>query len=208
MGLRKGRIQWAEEAEALREPPRPRRILRAPEWVASLEEAHAIEEKARASAQAMLQEARAEAEKIRQEARRQGQLAAEQELAARWLALKQAEERWLASREGDIFAVARLLAERLLMRELEVHPSAIVDLTRQALAPLRRARHLAFYVHPEDATPLRDGLSALSLNADRIEVHLDPTASRGSVRILTELGAVRAELAPQLDRLLAALRTG
>lgn len=208
MGLRRGQVRPAEGAVSLREPPRPRRTLRAPEWVASLEEARGIEEQARAAAQATLRDARAEAERIRQEARREGQQAAELELATRWLALKQAEERWLAGREGDLLAVARLLAERLLLRELEVHPAAIVDLTRQALAPLRRASRLDFHVHPEDAGPLRDGLGALGLNADRIEVHLDPTASRGSVRIVTELGAVRAELAPQLDRLVAALRAG
>jgi len=209
LGLTRGRILPAEGAALLPTvlaPPTRRAALRPRAWVEAQEAAQQIEAAARAAAQALLAQAQGEATRLRQEALREGQEAAELELTARWLALKQAEERWLQGREGDILAVARLLAERLLLRELEVRPATIVDLTRQALAPLRRAGRVAFHVHPEDAGPLQSGLLALGLNTDRIEVNSDPAAPRGSVRITTELGAIRAELAPQLDRLLAALR--
>lgn len=207
MGLKPGRVVVGGGGVGVPSAP-ARGALRRRGWVEEQEETQRRCAELRAEAEATLEQARREAERLRDEARGEGQQRAEAAVAARWMALKQAEERWMAEREGDLLAAARLLAERLLLRELEVHPEAILDLARQALAPLRRARQLQFLVHPLDAEPLRQGLSALGLTADRIEVTLDQTAPRGAVRIRTELGSVRAELAPQLDRLLAALRSG
>lgn len=208
MGLTRGRVVSAEGAVRISEvhPEGPFRV-RSRAWVEAHEAAQQIETDARLAADDLLKRASREADALRGQALREGQAEAEAAVAAQWLALKQAEERWIQGHEEDLFGVARLLAERLLLRELAVNPGTIVDLARQALMPLRRARQLRFHVHPEDAEPLRQGLASLGLNADRIEVNLDPSAPRGAVHISTEFGAVRAELAPQLDRLLAALRS-
>lgn len=209
MGLRRGRVvSEAGEAGAVGLQGPPART-------SGVREAAVLE--ARAQAAAMLAAARDEAERVRGEAasdaarvrasaERAAVAAGEAALAARWLELKRATSAWEREREGDLVGVARLLAERLLGRALEVDPRAIVDLTRQALGPLRRARRLQISVHPDDADALRAGLSSLGHDADAIEVHIEPTAPRGAVHVVSELGAVRAELAPQLDRLLAALR--
>lgn len=208
MALTRGRVVSAERAADATTVVGPARWqgLRRAALLEAREHARSLLEEARARAHEAQREAHDEVERLRASAARDGMADAEAAAAARWVELKRAEERWLREREGDLLGVARLLAERLLLRSLELDPRTITDLARQALAPLRRARQLNFHVHPDDAEALRAGLGASGHDADLIEVHLEPTASRGAVRIVTELGSVRAELAPQLDRLLAALR--
>lgn len=207
MGLTRGRVIAADGTTSLHGEATEISVRILPrEHVEAHEAARHIVIQAQQAAKKIQQQAEQEAEALLARARNEGQAEAEAAVAAKWLTLKQAEERWHRERESDLFGIARLLAERLLLRELSLNQDTIVDLARQALMPLKRARQLRFSVHPEDVEPLRQGLASLELNVDRIEVTLDPTAPRGAIRIFTELGAVRAELAPQLDRLLTALR--
>lgn len=209
MGLTRGRVLPAAEAHtslASLAPLAPPSPLRRAAQVQAHDRALALVAGAHEEAAATLRAAADEAAALRKRAVAEGQAEAEAALAARWVDLKRAEETWHQQREGDLLAVARLLAERLLLRSLDLDPRTITDLTRQALAPLRRARRLLFSVHPDDAEALRAGLASLGHDAALIEVHLEPTAPRGAVHIVSELGSIRAELAPQLDRLLAALR--
>ncbi|HEU4535613.1 MAG TPA: FliH/SctL family protein, partial [Polyangiaceae bacterium] len=127
-------------------------------------------------------------------------------LAAGWLRLRSAEAEALRAREGQALAVARLLAERLLGRALALEPALMADLARAALATVVRARRVVLRAHPADADSLRQHLHHLGLDAAAIEVHDDPERPRGGLRAETDLGTLDADLAPQLDRLVDALR--
>ncbi len=208
MALTTGRVIREEESlRATRVPPEPRagRVLSIEE-VSAHDQAKALVEAAEHAAATLRASARAEADRVREAAEREGRLAAEAALAARWLQLKEAEAQALAAREDDVLAVARALAERLLGRSLEIEPFTMVSLAREALGAVRRARRVRLFVHPEDAPVLQAHLPDLGLEASLIEVHLDPTCPRGGLRADTDFGSLVAHLAPQLDRLIAALR--
>ena len=206
MGLTRGRLVADAGGAVIGGPEARPSALRRAEAMEARAQAAAVVAAAHTEAERVRAHAIGEATRVRQEAEQQALAAGEAALAARWVELKRAEQIWEREREGDLLAVARLLAERLLGRALETDSRAIVDLARQALEPLRRARRLQLSVHPDVADALRAGLASLGHEARSIEVHLEPTAPRGAVHVVSELGSIRAELAPQLDRLLAALR--
>jgi flagellar assembly protein FliH len=208
VALTAGRVIRADEAlRATRVPPAPLagRVI-PPDEVDAHERARVLVEAAEHAAATLRASARAEADRVREAAEREGRLAAEAQLAARWIQLKEAEDQALAAREGDVMVVARALAERLLGRALEIDPLTMVALAREALGAVRRARRVRLSVHPDDAPALQAHLPDLGLEASLIEVHLDPTCPRGGLRADTDFGSLVAHLAPQLDRLVAALR--
>lgn len=169
-------------------------------------EAETIVAEARQRAEAIVSEARQKAASARAEAEREGREEGTAALTAAWLRLRSAETRELAGREEQVLMLGRLLAERLLGRALSLEPTLMVDLTREALAAVVRARRVSLYVNPEDAETLRRHLGGLGLDTAAIDVHADPSRPRGGLRAETDLGTLDAELAPQLDRLVAALR--
>jgi flagellar biosynthesis/type III secretory pathway protein FliH len=126
--------------------------------------------------------------------------------AAAWLVLRSAEARGLAASEGLALNVGRLLAERLIGRALATEPALMVDLAREALRTVVRARRVVLHVHPVDAESIRGRLGELGFEAAAIDVCDDPERSRGGLRAETDLGSIDADIEPQLDRLLDVLR--
>ena len=212
MALTRGRVRKSDdagvrEARALglaRTEARAAIVPRA--RVEAIRDAEAIRARAEAEARAIVDEARRKTASARETAMREGREEAAASLVAAFLRLRDSEQKSLASREDDVVAIARALAERLLGRALELTPSLIVDLARQSLRAAGRARRIRLFVHPDDADALRAGLGDLDVTAPHLEVHLDPALSRGSLRADTDLGALDADLPLQLDRLVAALR--
>lgn len=208
MPLSRGRVLSSPSLDAERATvlaPAARRVLPEP-FVRASEEAAAITASAREEAEAIVAEARQKAAHARADAEREGRAASEVALAAAWLRLRSAEAEALRAREGQVLAVARLLAERLLGRALALEPSLMADLTREALGSVVRARRVVLHAHPTDAESLRLRLNELGLDAASIEVHDDAQRPRGGLRAETDLGTLDADLAPQLDRLIDALR--
>lgn len=101
--------------------------------------------------------------------------------------------------------LARLLAERLLGEALTLDPSRIVGLARTSLAEARGARRITLVAHPEDAPTLQAAVDAGQLE-HIAKVLASPEIARGALRIESEIGVLDAEIAPQLDRLVARLR--
>lgn len=168
--------------------------------------AEAIEARAREEAAAIVAEAEAKAGSARADAERAGRVEGASKLAAAWMRLRDEEQRAAQRNEERVIAVGRALAERLLGRTLALEPSAIVDLAREALGAVSRARRVTLAAHPDDAATLRENLADLGLDGAAIDVVVDDTRPRGSLRAETDLGTLDADLAPQLDRLVAALR--
>jgi flagellar biosynthesis/type III secretory pathway protein FliH len=205
-----GRVVPAPAAED--DPTRPRpaltqRLARvAPaEVVDASARARAIVERAEEQARAIVAHAEAQAAGTRETAAAEARAEVAATFAARELALAARERKGLEDRFEDVVTVARLLAERLLGEELRLDPSRIVALARQALTEARGAARVTLFAHPDDAPLLEVALRNAELEGVTA-VRGDSARARGSLRLETELGALDAELAPQLDRLTARLR--
>lgn len=165
---------------------------------------------ARERAAVIVAEATARAERIAHEAREraaeEARAAEQAKVAGMYIALRAAEEK-RAERDLDrVIALATLLAERLLGKTLESDPALVTMLARQALAEARGARRARIEAHALDADALKAHLDALGLAPEAIDLVPRDDLSRGSLVLHTDLGTLDAKLAPQLDRLAAALR--
>lgn len=169
--------------------------------------AHILEE-ARARAEALITRAEEEAAAIRTNAAEEGRAEGAATLAAAWLRLRAFDETRAERDLEKTLALARMIAERLLGEALALDPSHITSIARQALVQARLARRVLIVASPDDATVLAQQKAALGLEHAEIEVQAEPSLSRGSLRLKTDLGNLDADLAPQLDRLVAALRDG
>jgi flagellar biosynthesis/type III secretory pathway protein FliH len=183
-------------------PAQKKRLAR--ERIEAELEAERITTRAKERVDAILAHAReasaAAVERAAQEARE----AEETKLAAAWLVLRKREgER--AERDLDrAIALAVALAERLVGASLELDPSRIAALAREALAEARGARRVTIDAHPLDADALRAGLDALGLPS--ADVRASEGLARGELCLHTDLGTLDAKLHPRLERLAAALR--
>lgn len=161
-----------------------------------------------AEAAAMAARIRAEAEAARDEVRRAAADAGRSEgLAAAAVALADiaaARERRLAGLERELAEVALAVARRVVGRALALEPALVVELAREALAPVRARREVALRIHPGDAPLLRTELPALAALLERapgLVVREDPSLRRGDVVVETEAGRVDARVAAQLTLL-------
>ncbi len=184
--------------------PTRRRIAR--EEIEARLAAERIVGEARSQAEALIAETRTEAASTLAAASREARQEAHAELAARWLALRQAEQGALACAGERIVPVAVVLAERLLGASLALEPSRIVDLARTVIDEARGARRAVIDAHPLDADELKQRLTTNGLEVQSIEIRRDEALARGEVRLHTDVGTIDARLAPRFERLAAALR--
>jgi len=146
----------------------------------------------------------AAAARLRAEA--QGRADAAAALAAQAIALRARESSSADQQLDQLLALARMLAERVLGAELSLRPERIADLARQALTEARGARQIVIEAHPSDVPALEVALGTLAPHAETVRVV--PIASRppSSLKIVTDVGVLDADLSPQLERLTQKLR--
>jgi type III secretion protein L len=179
-----------------------------PLYDAQREGARVIEE-ARREARRLLEEAEEEARRLaaaaQAEGRERGLAAVTELLVAARAALEQARQ----ISEGELRSLAVRIAEKLLGRELQLSPSAVVDVARTALRHAGQARALTLRVHPEDLARLESGRPRL-LERCRTDalltVRSDSDLQPGGCIIESELGIVDARLSTQLEAIERALR--
>jgi type III secretion protein L len=102
----------------------------------------------------------------------------------------------------QIAALAIHIARKILGRELEFHPEAVVELVRRALDEKARQRTLVtLRVHPDDAELIRQSrpqlLEVLS-RAKELAIREDLNVARYGVVIDTDAGSIDAQLDTQL----------
>jgi flagellar assembly protein FliH len=207
----RGRVLPAQDASRARPLLEPgvsagvrRRIAR--EEIEARLVAERIVSDAQATADALIAEAKAQAAGIIACAGQEARQEASAELAAKWLALRQAEASAIAGEGERIVPLATVLAERLLGTSLELEPSRIVDLARAVIAEARGARRAVVDAHPLDADELVERLTKGGLELQSIEIRGDGALARGELRLHTDVGTIDARLAPRFERLAAALR--
>ncbi|HET6347411.1 MAG TPA: FliH/SctL family protein, partial [Myxococcota bacterium] len=94
------------------------------------------------------------------------------------------------------------IARRVLGRELEFHPEAVVQIVKQALGEkARQRREISLRVHPDDLQMIREHKAELLEILSRtkeIAIRADPEVGRHGVIIETDAGIIDAQLETQL----------
>jgi flagellar biosynthesis/type III secretory pathway protein FliH len=157
-------------------------------------------------AEAIVAKAKSDAQAAAAEVVRQAREAADTQLTARWLALRDAERRRVEKDADRIVPVAVALAERLVGAALELEPDRVARLAAAVLAEARGARRAVVDAHPLDAEALRRAVGTAGLDACALEIRSDESLARGALRLQTDVGTIDAQLAPRLERLADALR--
>ncbi|HEY4012290.1 MAG TPA: FliH/SctL family protein [Polyangiaceae bacterium] len=187
-------------------PPSPARRRIAREEIEARAEAERIVGEAQARAEEIERSAREAATAAAGEARRSALEDAEAKVAARWIALREAESKRLERDADRLLDVAVALAERLLGASLRLDAARIADIATAAIAEARGARRIVIEAHPADADALRTHLEAVVSKAQAVDIRADEGLARGDLRLQTDIGTIDAKLAPRLERLAAALR--
>ena len=179
------------------------------------QQADALLADAQAQAQGIVDAAEAQAVALRAAAVAEGEAAGRDTGAAELTALVAAGGHRLARIEAQVVdqvtTLALHIARKVLGRELEFHPEAVVQIVRQALnEKARQRREITLRLHPEDAQVVREQRGALLEVLSRskeLGILEDPEVARYGVRIETDAGTIDAQLETQLaaiERALAA----
>jgi len=156
---------------------------------------------AKTEASRIVADAHAEAEEIRDQAREQGRADGRADVAGLLTRARGEADRRLAASEDEIRTLAVRIAERIVRRQLDLRPEAVVDIAKAALADARGRHDFVLRVHPDDVSILeaeQPGLLArLSVSA-HILVRADEAIERGGCVVESEVGTVDARLSTQL----------
>ncbi len=209
MRLTRGRVSRAAGEPVVAAPvPAPWRGRVVPQVLVDAEQrAAAVIDQANQRAEAIVAQAERDTQLQRAELLERARQTAQRELAERMVALVAREERTLLEQKERWFGVARVLAERIVGAELTVAPERILNLAEQVLSEVRGARSVTLFASPGDAErlgPLKvDLVPGVPFELD---IKADPALSLGSLRLVTDVGTLKADLGEQLDTLVEHLR--
>lgn len=147
--------------------------------------------------------------------RREGLAAGQDELHAQVQRLDQMMRALSAPFEGldqqveqELLLLTTTMLRQLVRRELKTDPGQIVAVVREAMASLPVAtRNARLYLHPEDATLVRDAL-AISDAERPWRVMEDPVLTRGGCRVITDTSSIDASVETRLAILIATVLGG
>jgi len=105
--------------------------------------------------------------------------------------------------ERQLVTLALTIARHLVRRELRMDPTQVIAIIRETVALLpASARNVRVHLHPEDATLVREVLSAPQSERAWSVVE-DPISSRGGCRVTTETAQIDARLETRLGEVIA-----
>lgn len=200
----KGGSATMQPLERRRSEPRRATIVRR-ERLEALEQAKAILAEARAASEKLRADAQREAEQLRAEAEQRGYEAGMARALADAVRFAIKEEQLDHRQLERSVQMARLIAERLMGRQLETDPAAVADMACAALAEVRGARQVRFVAHPDDVQVIRQALPADALSPMLVEVVAGEHLARGDFELRTDAGRLDASLGPRLTALVRAL---
>lgn len=107
--------------------------------------------------------------------------------------------------ERELLSLAMALARQIVRRELKTDPTQIIGIIRDAIAALPvAAREVRVYLHPEDATVVRENL-APTVSERAWTIVEDPVMARGGCQITTTNSRIDARLETRLATILSEL---
>ncbi len=112
--------------------------------------------------------------------------------------------------EQQLNLVVVTLAQQLVRRELKTEPSEIIGLIRDSVELLpSNARGIRIFLHPEDASLVRNSLSIEGGNEDPSwKLIEDPMITQGGCKIKSESSSINATLENRLAALAASVLGG
>ena len=159
----------------------------------------------RQEAMKAVEQAKSEADSIRKKAEAEGRAAAEaaidklidEKLKKQMTTLGPALEQvinqladshgeWLAHWEQAALGVAKVIAERIVRRELSTDPSLTLEWTREALTLASNCSEVTVLLNPEDYAGLRQEAESLAHSLAKIaepKVAADPSITQGGCRV-------------------------
>lgn len=166
-------------------------------WKAALQKA---EMEARSRAEAEYQRGLAEGESIGQR-RAAAKLDPLLERLSRTVAdLAGYRDRFRRESEKDLVGLSLAIARRILRRELNAEPDAILGLVKVALERISLREVHRLRLHPDDVPAIRRHLAQVQAPAG-IEIEADPSLERGAVIFETSRGSLDASAETQLAQI-------
>ncbi|HOQ88937.1 MAG TPA: FliH/SctL family protein [Candidatus Hydrogenedentes bacterium] len=117
-------------------------------------------------------------------------------------------EAFLDSLEPQVLALAKLIAQRVIEREIALDDRMITRTVRRALAEATDRQKIQVTVHPEDLAVLREFVPELRLEfpgIETLEIKTSDQVGRGGCVVESELMRVDARIETLLSRVLEAL---
>lgn len=196
------------------EPSHPQRMMKkrpviGREVVGATKEAAEIRRQAEDEAQRILEEAQEGALETRQhgfeEGKQEGLAKYTQQIAQALLRVKKIED----ALEPTYVGLVSECVEKIIGEAVKIDSTLIVGVVRRALLDARQQREIIVRVNPADVRALdtnRNKLLEILARANAVEIREDASITRGGCMIMTELGAIDAQLERQLEAMEAALQ--
>ena len=207
--IKKGAAGLEETGTGLSEVPASRKILKGEKYQAK-SEAKGIRDRAEAEAQHIIEQAHEEAEQLKasayEEAKQSGYMDGREEASAELVEVIASASRRMQQIESQALPqlkeLALKIAKKILGRELEFHPDAVVDIVKQALSEkARQRREIYLRVNPADLNHIREHkreLVEVLSRCKEIGLREDPDVALHGVIIETDAGTIDAQLETQL----------
>ncbi len=107
--------------------------------------------------------------------------------------------------EDALTQLAIVMVRQMFRREIQLDPSQIVGVVREALAVLPvNSRHVSLHLHPDDAKMVQEAYSYAG-NETNWRIEEDPSLTRGGCRVVTDSSRVDASVESRLAALIAPL---
>ena len=119
--------------------------------------------------------------------------------------MQKATETWLRQWQHETIPLAISIAERLVRRQIDVDPAALLQWVGDAISLARAEHHLCVRIHPSDRKrlgPHLDRFIAAAARGRQIEVVEDESVQSPGVIVQANELHIDAQLSTQLDRLI------
>lgn len=123
-------------------------------------------------------------------------------------ALREERDRWLSQWETTAVRASIAIAEKLLRRQLDLHPEWAQDMIAEALQLAAGSPRIEVRMHPQDTELLGNRASDVVRQlaaCGHAEIVADLAVSRGGCLIQTQHGTIDARVETMLDRIAAEL---
>jgi len=106
--------------------------------------------------------------------------------------------------EEDLVRLAVAIAEKLVIRQLELSPETVVDMVREASQQFQQADQITVLIHPEDAEILKQRKLHLTDHLGeytRLYIIGDGNMPKGTFKLESENGFIEIALKDQIEKL-------
>ena len=111
----------------------------------------------------------------------------------------------LINADKQVLSLAKKIAEKLVMKTVEVDEGLLTRIIKEALSYLAEGIEVKIKVNPEDYELLKEKISLISKHPEKITLISDKGITKGGVLIETSLGVIDATIEKRWEKVLKAL---